>query len=282
MKRIFIFLFLCLFLASGLFAQNLAEKFSSPDQTIEYHFMLEIKNLNEKDISTAFQSAIVEPLKEIVSVGALGKFKPGIYIDSRSYGLEKQNLIVRVRTGQITIKARASSPDALLDLEKGTSKKYEMDYFGTPDYSISTDIKFPEAEFDIQPSAWTPAKLWDFIEKKSPAIMKQIQPAIQATPDIEIPGVAHMYSANIEIKHPLAQKLKEMDGLVESGLAVWFFPPTDSYLVELAYTAKVKAQPVAEQLYYDLIEKLKSSGLYASNQISKTQQYFAAYFGPKK
>lgn len=275
-------MFLLLVITGFLYSQSLAEKFASPDQTIEYHFMVQINGLSEKNISAQFQSSIVEPLKNIVTIGALKKPKPGIYIDSRAYGLEKQNLIIRVRKGQITIKARASSPDALLDLQKGTSKKYEMDYFGVPEYSISTDIKFPEDEFDIQPSAWTPAKLWDFIEKKYPAIMKQIQPAVQATPDIEIPGVASMYSADIEIKHPLAQKLKEMDGLAEWGLAVWFFPPTDSYLVELAYTAKVKAKDVAEQLYFDLIQQLKSAGLYAPNQISKTQQYFAAYFGNHK
>lgn len=282
MKRSLSVLVVALLVCSALSAQGLVDKFAQPDQTVEYHFMIQVSGLSEKTLAQDYQNKIAVPLAEIATVGSLGKPKAGIYIDSRDYGLEKQNLIVRVRAGQITIKARASDPSLLLDLEKGTSKKYEIDYFGTPDYSISSDIKFKTEEFDINPSAWTPETLWKFIDKKFPALMQQILPVVVAVKGIEIPGVATMYSADVEILHPLAEQLKKDDAMVESGLAVWFFPPTDTSLVELAYTAKEKDKAIADELFGELKNKLSQAGLLASNQTSKTQQYFAAYFGPRQ
>ncbi|MCI0474654.1 MAG: hypothetical protein L0Y55_00245, partial [Anaerolineales bacterium] len=243
---------------------------------VEYHYMIQIADLKEADLSKAYQASIVDPLKAIAEVGALGKPKPGIYVDSKDYALEKSNLIVRVRDGRITLKARAASPDVLLDLENCSSKKYEMDYFGTPDYSISSDIKFAAEEFDIKLPALTIPKLWEFIEKKCPAVYKQIQPALKSGANVEIPGVANMYGAEVKLKHATAAKLKE------AGLAVWFFPPTDKFLVELAFTGLVKDRADADKMYAEIQSALKNAGLLKVDQSSKTQQYFAAYFGAKK
>jgi len=257
-------------------ASKLGEKFAQPDQTVEYHFMIQVADLKEADLGKVYQTSIVDALKNVAEVGALGKPKPGIYVDSKEYGLEKSNLIVRVREGQITFKARASSPDVLLDLESCSSKKYEMDYFGTPDYSISSDLKFETSEFDIKPPALTTAKLWEFIEKKCPAVWKQIQAPIKSAGNIEIPGIATMYSADAKLKHPLAGKVPA------AGVAVWFFPPTDKFLVELAFTGSVKERADVDKMYAEIQTALKSAGLLKADQSSKTQQYFTAYFGAKK
>ncbi len=262
--------------AAPVAAKGLADKFAQPDQTVEYHFMIQVAALAEKDLDKAYSASVVEPLKTVVEIGALGKPKPGIYVDSKEYGLEKGNLIIRVRDGQITLKARASSPEVLLDLENCSSKKYEMDYFGTPDYSISSDIKFEASEFDIKPPALTITKLWEFIEKKCPAVWKQIQAPVKSAGAIEIPGVANMYSAEAKLKHATAAKLKE------AGVAVWFFPPTDKFLVELAFTGFVKDRADVDKMYAELQTTLKNAGLLKADQSSKTQQYFASYFGARK
>jgi hypothetical protein len=238
--------------------------------------MIQVADLKEADLGKVYQTSVVDALKNVAEVGALGKPKPGIYVDSKEYGLEKSNLIVRVRDGQITLKARASLPDVLLDLENCSSKKYEMDYFGTPDYSISSDIKFNADEFDIKPPALTTAKLWEFIEKKCPAVWKQIQAPVKSAGNIEIPGIANMYSADAKLKHLSAAKVSA------AGVAVWFFPPTDKSLVELAFTGSVKERADVDKMYAELQATLKGGGLLKADQSSKTQQYFAAYFGAKK
>lgn len=261
-------------------ATSLAAAFARPDQTVEYHFMIALPGLKEADLAKVWTTAVVEPLAAVAEVGALKKPKPGIYVDSRARGLERKNLIVRVRQGQITLKARAASPDVLLDLAACSTKKYEMDWFGAPDYSISSDIKFKDDEFDVKATAWTPPKLWDFIAAKCPAASAQIAPVVASAPGIEIPGTATMYSAEAELKHPLAAELKK-SGL-EAGVSVWYFPPTDKSLVELAFTGSVKSRTQADAIHADIQAKLKQAGLLAADQSSKTQQYFAAYLGAAK
>ncbi len=261
-------------------AKSLAAEFARPDQTVEYHFMIAVPAMKEADLATAYETAVVKPLAAVAEVGALKKPKPGIYVDDGAQGLEKKNLIVRVRQGQITVKARASSPDVLLDLAPCSSKKYEMDWFGTPDYSISSDIRFKDEEFDVKPAAWTPAKLWEFMGAKCPVLMHQISPAIAAVPKVEIPGVAAMYSADVKLKHASAADLTKAG--LEAGVAVWFFPPTDRYLVELAFTGNVANRAASDKMYADILDELKKANLLAADQTSKTQQYFAAYFGKAK
>lgn len=261
-------------------ASGLAAAFARPDQTIEYHFMIAVPAMKEADLAAVYDKAVVAALAPVAEVGALKKPKPGIYVDSRGHDLEKKNLIVRVRQGQITVKARASAPDALLDLAPCSTKKYEMDWFGTPDYSISSDIKFKDEEFDVKPTAWTPPKLWEFIGSKCPDLMKQIGPAVAGAPAAEIPGVAAMYSADVKLKHAAAADLAKAG--LEAGVAVWFFPPTDKALVELAFTGRVADRAASDRMYGDIRAELSKAGLLAADQSSKTQQYFAAYFGRAK
>jgi hypothetical protein len=90
---------------------------------------------------------------------------------------------------------------------------------------------------------------------------------------IEIPGVATMYSADIKLNHPLATKLKE------AGLAVWFFPPTDKTLVEFAFAGYNCDREDLDKLYAEIMESVKKAGLLNAEQISKTRQYFRAYWG---
>ena len=252
----------------------LGERFTQPDQTVEYHFMIQVAALSETDLETSYQASVVEPLKAVAAVGALGRCTLGGYVDSKRRGLERHHLIVRVRDGQITIKARAASPTALLDLEGCTSRKYEVDQFGTADYSISSEIRFNAGEFDVRPPALTPARVWDSIERKCPGVWKQLRSAVRSSGKMEIPGVAHMYSAEVTLKHPSAA------GVKEASVAVWFFPPTDEFLVELAFTGYEKDRADMDRMYADLGAMLRAAGLLRGDQSSKTRQYFAAYFGP--
>lgn len=254
----------------------LGERFTRPDQTVEYHFMIQVAELSEADLESSYQASVVEPLKAVAEVGALGKCSPGIYVDSKGRGLGRHHLIVRVRDGHITVKARAASPTALLDLEGCASRKYEIDYFGTLDYSISSEVTLRAGEFEIRPPAFTPARVWDSIEEGCPGVWRQLRSAVQSSGRMEIPGVAHMYSAEARLKHPTGARVKE------ASVAVWFFPPTDKFLVELSFTGFVKDRADMDRMYTELGARLGAAGLLRADQSSKTQQYFAAYFGVGK
>lgn len=250
-----------------------AESFAQKDQTLEYHFMLDERSLTEKDLKKTLTEKILTPLLPIADVESLPKPNARFYVDSRDRLLEKQKLIVRVRDGKITVKARATAPEVLLDLEKCSEKVYEMDFFETPEYSISSDIKFTKGEFDASPGKWTVPSLLGFMEKQCPAMMAQLRPAVKDGAGIEIPGAANIYGSDVALKHPLAKKAKV------AGLAVWFFPPTDKALVELAFTGYVREKASLDKLYADLGKFLKTAGLLKAEQVSKTEQYFQAYFG---
>ena len=257
-------------------AATLAERFAQPDQTIEYHFMIQVPALSEADLARAYPASVVAPLAAIVGLGPLGKWKPGVYLDSKGRDLQQHNLIARVRRKHIDFKARAASPAALLDLAACTSGKYEMDWFGTPEYSISSEITFDRDEFDAMPPALTPQKLWAFVERKCPDVWKQVHPLVQASGDLLVPGVAHMYDAEASLKHPAGAKVKE------AGVTVWFFPPTDRFLVELAFTGYVRDRADLDSMYTDIKSRLASAGLLRADQSSKTEQYFDAYMGPRR
>jgi hypothetical protein len=257
-------------------AKSLAvgERFAQPDQTVEYHFMIQVTALSEADLERSYQASVVKPLKAVADAGALGRCRPGAYIDSKGRDLAKHNLIVRVRDGQITIKARAASPAALLDLEGCASRKYELDQFGTPEYSISSEISLGAGGFDIARAGVTPAAVWDSIEGKCPRAWNQLRSVVRGSGKMEIPGVAHMYSAEATLRHPAGADVKE------ASVAVWFFPPTDRFLVELAFTGFVKDRAEMDRMYTELGAALRAAGLLSADQSSKTRQYFAAYFGP--
>jgi hypothetical protein len=258
-------------------AGALAARFAQPDQTLEYHFMIRVPALAEADLSRTYQAGVVEPLKGVAELGPLGNWKPDVYVDSPGRDLRKHHLIVRVRRGRIAFKERAASPSALLDLEACTSRKYEMDWFGRPEYSISTEIAFDPAEFDATPPALTTAKLWDFVERKCPGMWRQVRPlVVRASQDLQVPGVAHMYGAQASLKIPAAAKVKE------ASVAVWFFPPTDRFLVELSFTGFVRDRAGLDSMYTELKGRLQATGLLQADQSSKTEQYFDAYLGPRK
>lgn len=250
-----------------------AESFAQPDQTMEYHFMLNEGGLTEKNIVRFLAEKIIAPLKPICDIELLFKPKKGIYVDSRESVLNKNNIILRVREGQITTKTRALVPEVLLDLEKCSAKKYEVDYFYQPEYSISSDIKFKTEEFDVSPSKWTITDLLGFMGKQCPALLNQLRPVVKDGADIEIPGVALMYSADVTLKHPLAGKARD------AGLSVWFFPPTNRALVELSFGGYVRDRAELDPLYAEIGKFLKDAGLLKAEQVSKTEQYFRAYLG---
>jgi hypothetical protein len=256
-------------LSSSATAAGLADKFANPAQTIEYHFMLDVPGLKEQERDKDFAARVAEPLRALGEISALGKPKSGVYVDSKDLALDKRNLIVRVREGQITIKARALGPDKLLDLSDCGAKKYEMDYFGEPNYSISSDIVFKPVEFATVPPALTVEGLWRFMQAKCPALFTQIEPYTASA--LRIPGVATMYTAEIKLRHPAAAKVKE------ASMAIWFFPPTGRSLVEFAYTGYVKDKADMEALYAHALSVVKAAGLYKQDQSSKTLQYLRAY-----
>jgi hypothetical protein len=250
-----------------------AESFAKLDQTMEYHFMLDEGDLTEKGMTKFLAEKIIAPLKPICDIEPLAKPKNGIYVDSRDRVLDKNKIILRVREGLITTKARALAPEVLLDLEKCSAKKYEVDYFKQPEYSISSDIKFKKEEFDVSPSKWTIKDLLGFMGKQCPALLDQLRPVVKDGAGIEIPGVAIMYGADVTLKHPLAGKAKG------AGLAVWFFPPTNRALVELSFGGYVRDRAELDPLYVEIGKFLKEAGLLKAEQVSKTEQYFRAYIG---
>ncbi|MDI7258582.1 MAG: hypothetical protein QME90_01535 [Thermodesulfobacteriota bacterium] len=249
-----------------------AESFAQKDQTIEYHFMLIEGDLTEKNMTKFLAEKIIAPLKPICDIEPLSKPRTGIYVDSRDRVLDKNKIILRVREGLITTKARALAPEVLLDLEKCSAKKYEMDYFDQPEYSISSDIRFKKEEFDVNPSKWTIPDLLGFMGKQCPALADQLRPVVKDGAGIEIPGVAIMYGADLTLKHPMAKKAKG------AGISVWFFPPTNKAIVELAFGGYVRDRGELDQAYAEIGKFLKSGGLLKAEQVSKTEQYFNAYF----
>jgi hypothetical protein len=250
-----------------------AESFAAQDQTMEYHFMLDEGALAEKGMEKFLAEKIIAPLKPICDIQPLEKPKNGIYVDTRDRVLDRNKIILRVREGLITTKARALAPEVLLDLEKCSAKKYEVDYFQQPEYSISSDIKFKKEEFDVSPSKWTIPDLLGFMGKQCPALLEQLQPVVKDGAGIEIPGVAIMYGADVTLKHPLAGKAKG------AGLAVWFFPPTNKALVELSFGGYVRDRAELDPLYAEIGKFLKEAGLLKAEQVSKTEQYFRTYIG---
>jgi hypothetical protein len=255
--------------------KNLGERFAAPDQTIEYHFLLQIPGVKEKDLVNTVQKLIIDPLKPIAEFEPLGKPKPGTYVDSRNYVLAKNALIVRVRTGEITVKARSSNLDNLIDLKFCNSGKYEMDKSNMPFQSISSVITYPAAELPSTPPGLTIPGLWAFMEKKCPVMFNQLKPIVQNAQDIEIPGVATMYTANGKLK------VTNDAGIEEAGLSVWFFPPTDKYLVEFAFTGLNKDRPILDKLYTATTDFAKKAGILHPEQATKTEAFFNYYFGTK-
>jgi len=256
-------------LAAGT-ADSLRALFEAPAQTIEYHYMLELPRVPEDSLAGAFAARVAGPLHAIANVGPLGECEPCAYVDSRQRGLARQDLIVRVRDGHVTVKARAVSPDRLLDLPACTARKYEMDYFGEPEYSISTDLKVRHRDGGVRPATGDAAPVWALIERACPELWRRVSPAVAGAGACEVPGIAHTYTAEVSLRWQGAPALKE------SGLTVWYFPPTGAMLAELSFTGFVRDRTALDRMYNDLRASLASASLLRKDQSSKTRQYFDA------
>jgi hypothetical protein len=195
-----------------------------------------------------------------------------IYVDTRDRKLKKENLILRVRDGQITLKARGPSAASVQDIGQCAEKKYEIDFFDIPEYSVSSDINFKKDEFDITLPAMTPEKLFVFIAGKCPAAAETLR-NVSADPGVVLPGVNRQYDFKGKLKadHPLAKKLRKVD------FSVWFFPPTDRVSIELAFTGDAKDKADLDALNQETMVFLKAKGLLNPVQGSKTEYYFDSY-----
>jgi hypothetical protein len=124
-----------------------------------------------------------------------------------------------VRSGRITLKARAAAPALLMDLEKCSAKKRELDCCGHPDSSISSGIDFKGEELDLASAFLTAVKVRNFVGTRCLAASAQIRPLLQGAAAAEIPGRARTYNAEAKLRHPLAASAKE------AGVTTRFFPP---------------------------------------------------------
>jgi hypothetical protein len=255
-------------------AQNptLAEKFAKPDQTLEYHFTLKAPAFTEKDMDQALAPAMAA-LKAIGAVGTFEKAKSGAYLDTRDRLLDKAHLIVRLRKGLFTVKARANALEELVDIENCGKPKYEQDYFGEIGYSISAEIRFEKDEWLADPTKATMAQSLDFLKRKCPPLHKQLEVLLKPLGSLSAPGVVKMWSADFKPDHPLAA------GLKESGISAWSFTGTDQTLLEVAWTGYMKDRAALDMLYHDVKAKLEKANLLAVDQSSKTERYFQAYYG---
>ncbi len=254
-------------------AQKLLKDFSSAEETLEYHFMLNLPAVTEANRAQVF-AALAEKLKPIVRIGALGGPKPGAYIDTRDRTLGKASLILRLRPGQMTVKARSTSLNDLLDLQSCTGQKikYEKDFFEEPGFSITSEYRFKKDEWLADPTRATVKQTMGFMQEKCPDLLKQLDPLLRPIESISAPGTALMYSADIQLDHPLQA------GFKESGFSLWLFSGTTQGLAEIAWTGRVKDKVALEQLYLEVRGKLAQAGVLAKDQSSKTERYFQAYF----
>jgi alkylated DNA nucleotide flippase Atl1 len=256
----------------GAATAAIAQRFARLDQTLEYHFMLTAPPFTEANKEQALAS-LIQALKPIVEVGSITGPKEGAYLDTRERILDRSSLILRLRPGLVTVKARSTSLASLLDLRKCDAIKYEEDYFEEVGYSISSDLQFKKSDWLAEPTKASVGETLAFIRSKCPDLAAQLDPVFSPIASLKPPGTARMFQAEIKLVTPLAAPIKE------SGFNAWLFPGATHTLVELAWTGFVKDKPLLDQYYYSVREKLDRAGLLALDQSSKTEQYFFAYYG---
>ena len=257
-------------------AQKLVQNFSSAEETLEYHFMLKMPTFTDDNRDEVF-TKMADALKDMVQLGPLKGQKTGSYIDSKDRILDKVHLILRLRPGQLTVKARSTSLNVLMDLKACTGQKikYEKDFFEEPGFSISSEYSFKKEEWLADPTKATVRQTMDFMQEKCPALLAQLEPYLKPMEALAAPGTARMHSADIKLNHPIQDSLKE------SGFTMWMFPGSKHTLGEIVWTGRVKDKPALDQLYKDMREKLVKADLLAPDQSSKTEQYFFAYYGAR-
>jgi hypothetical protein len=255
-------------------AQNLQKKFAKPDQTLEYHFMIKAPPFTDENRNQVL-AGVIEALKPIGEVGALKGPRTGIYLDSADRSLDKARLILRIRPGLITVKARSTSLSDLMDLAPCKVIKYENDYFDVMGYSISSEYPFKKEEWVADTSKVSVGQALIFLEAKCPELAKQLEVHLKPLSSLTAPSAANMYSADFKFKQSFPASFKDV------GFSAWTFPGTKSSLAEIAWTGYVKDKAALDKLYSDTRDKLQKAGLLADDQSSKTDQYFKAYRSTK-
>lgn len=244
---------------------------------IEYHFVLnDVTNIDER-FMPIMPDQVLEKLAPMFIIKPEGKKRNGMYIDTPDRKLKRKNLILRVKSGKLTVKSRGSSPEAITDLPKcegkKSSKEYELDYFGKPGYSISSSIKFSPEELDIANNKITPNKVAAFLRKRCPALYDQVDD-ILADPAVVIPGTSNQYKFKVKLGkgYPLADNEE-----LEVDLAIWYFPTTTESVFELSFTGPASDRPRLEKLQEQTFAFLRERGMLSNRQISKTETFFQVF-----
>jgi hypothetical protein len=252
----------------------IAEDFARQDQTLEYHLLLNDRTYpSERQLAKTLPARFLELLAPLIHVEPAAKPKAVIYLDSPERILLKNNLILRVHEGIITLKSRGFSPEAVVDLEKCSGKKYEVDFVGLPEYSVSSDVRFRKEELDGSLTSISPETVYAFLEAKCPAAFLTYKPFLNDKPPIRIPGAAIMLDSKAKLIHSLAAKVKD------TGLSVWLFPPTNRQLIELAFRGYMRDRAELNKLYGEILDFLNGRDLLNPLKITKTEYYFDVYFG---
>jgi hypothetical protein len=257
-------------------AQQLLQRFAQAEETLEYHFMLTVPAFTAASQNQAMAD-LVNQLRPVLQVGAITGPKAGAYIDTPDRALDKAQLILRLRPGQLTVKARSTSLNRLIDLEPCTGQKvkYERDFFEEAGYSISSEVKFKKEDWLPDPTQATVQQTMAFMQDKCPALLTQLEVYLKPIQAVAAPGSAQMFAADITLDHPLSAAFKE------SGFSFWVFPGTPHALAEIAWTGRAKDKAALDLLAQQVRAQLLQAGLLAKDQSSKTEQYFLAYFGPR-
>lgn len=265
---------LILVLNGTCFATSL-DKFTAGG--LEHHFLLDVPvALGESDMKN-LPAQIQEMLAPMYILDSSFKSEGrswGMYVDTKDRRLRKNNMILRVRPGRITIKARGDAPTAVSDVAKCQGKKYEVDTFDRDVYSISSDIKFSSNVFNPTWQTITLQKLSGFIKSTCPSVFHHVKSILEDKLTV-IPGVTSQYAFNIRLKDPKKAKLLEY-----VDFDIWFFPPTNRMVVELSYTGKNQNRTQLLALQKETRAFLQKRGLLHKTQISKTEAYFRAFFTP--
>ena len=259
---------------SCLFA---ADKAKFGEGGIEYHFVLNDLTHIDEQYMPMMPDQVVEKLAPMFVIDPKGKMKNGMYIDTPDRKLKQKNLILRVKKGKLTVKARGATPENIMDLpkceRKKSSKKYELDYFGKPGYSISSSIRFVPEDLDIANNKITPVKVAAFLEGACSPLYAVVKDVL-ADPAVVIPGTTNQYKFKVKLgqENPLASNED-----FEVDLAIWYFPTTVRTVFELSFTGPASEQAQLEKLQKQTFTFLKERGLLSKNQISKTQTFFNVY-----
>jgi len=244
---------------------------------LEFHYVLNNLMHIDEQYMPVMPDQVIEKLAPMFIVKPEGKHRDVMYIDTPDRKLRAKNLILRLRTGQLTVKVRGASPEAVADLPECTyqksKKKYEVDYFSTPRYSISSSITFTPEKLDIAINRITPAKVGAFLEGACPELYSRVKDVL-TNPAVVIPGTSNQYRFKMKLAegYPLADNRE-----LKAVLSIWYFTNTTQTFFELSFTGPSTKRRELEQLQEQTFKFLKERALLSSNQLSKTETFFKEY-----